>query len=204
MIKNIIFDFGKVLVDFDFPQFMRRIFDDPVDMAEFSTLILSKEWNAILDKEDKPFGEYMQDLKNMYPQYEKYIEAFDSRYQEIMTGEIAGMYEVLNELKWRGFKLYGLTNWCSKVYDTINSYEIFKLLDGRVISSEEHLLKPYPEIYQCLLERFQLKAEECVFTDDKEENILGAKSVGIDGIVFQNALQFKRDLEIKLAAANNV
>ena len=203
MIKNIIFDFGKVLVDYDFPQFMRRFFDDPVEMTRFANVILSKEWNAILDKEDKPFGEYMQDLKNMYPQYEKQIEAFDTRYQEIMTGEIPGMYEVLSNLKQRGFKLYGLTNWCSKVYDTINSYEIFKLLDDRIISSEEHLLKPYPEIYQCLLDRFQLKAEECIFTDDKEENILGGRTVGIDGIVFQNAQQFHHDLEAKLAAAND-
>lgn len=199
MIKNIVFDFGLVLVNYDFPQFLNKLFDNQEELEKFANVVLSKHWNSLLDKEDKPFSEYMMDLKQLYPQYTEQFDAFDHRFQEIILGEVPGMYEILADLKQRGYKLYGLTNWSSKVYDTINSYEIFKLLEGQVISSEEHLLKPYPEIYQVLLDRFHLNPSETIFTDDREENIVGGQAVGIDGIVFQNAEQFSRELEKKLS-----
>lgn len=195
MIKNIILDFGKVLVDYDFKQFIDKIIPNESDRHKFSCLVLSPYWNNIFDKEDKPFDEYIADLKQLYPQYAPYTDAFDKRYQEIMTGEIPGMCEVLADLKQRGYKLYGLTNWCSKVYEVMNTYPIFKLLDGQVISCEEHIIKPDAAIYHRLLEKLNLKADECVFTDDREVNIIGAEACGIKGIVFHNAEQFKQELE---------
>lgn len=198
MIKNIILDFGKVLVDYDFPQFINKIIPNENDRHKFSCLVLSPYWNNIFDKEDKPFGDYIHDLKQLYPQYEAYIDAFDKRYQEIMTGEIPGMYEVLTDLKQRGYKLYGLTNWCSKVYEVMETYPIFKLLDGQVISCEEHLIKPDAALYHRLLEKLNLKADECIFTDDREVNIIGAEACGIKGIVFHNAAQFKQELNTLL------
>ena len=62
--------------------------------------------------------------------------------------------------------------------------EVFAEADGIIISGREHLLKPYPEIYQLLLSRYDLKAEECVFIDDREDNVEGARKVGMEGIVF--------------------
>ena len=80
------------------------------------------------------------------------------------------------------------------VHITMAQYEIFKLLDGQVISSEEHFIKPEPEIYERLFARFNLKPEECVFTDDRPENIEGGRALGMEGIVFQNAEQYEREL----------
>ena len=77
----------------------------------------------------------------------------------------------------------------------MKNYDIFDLLDGQVISSEVHLLKPEPEIYQHLLEKFGLQAEECVFTDDKAINVEGAEKVGLHGIVFQDAAQYAHELK---------
>lgn len=199
MIKNIIFDFGKVLVDYDFPQFLHKIIADETERHRFSCLVLSPYWNNLFDKEDKPFGEYIQYLKEQYPHFEPYIDAFDKRYQEIMTGEIPGMRDILQNLKQRGYKLYGLTNWCSKVYEVLETYEIFQLLDGQIISCEEHLIKPDAAIYHRLLEKLDLKADECIFTDDREVNIIGAEACGIRGIVFRNYEQFKQELEEILA-----
>lgn len=198
MIKNIILDFGKVLVDYDFKQFIDKIIPNESDRHKFSCLVLSPYWNNIFDKEDKPFGTYIQELKAQFPSFEPYIDAFDKRYQEIMTGEVPGMREVLTDLKQRGYKLYGLTNWCSKVYEVMNTYPIFKLLDGQVISCEEHIIKPDAAIYHRLLEKLNLKADECVFTDDREVNIIGATACGIKGIVFHNAEQFKQELNTLL------
>ena len=102
-----------------------------------------------------------------------------------------------------GYKLYGLTNWCSKVYQTIEQFEIFKLLDGYVISSEEKVIKPEPEIYQRLFAKFNLCPEECIFTDDKEENIVGGELLGMRGIVFNNAKQYEKKLRQMISDSNN-
>ena len=119
---------------------------------------------------------------------------YDTHYQEMIHGEIEGMYDLLNELKDKGHSLFGLTNWSYKVYDVIKKYPIFSLLDGMVISSEVHLLKPDVRIYQCLMGKYGLKAEECVFIDDRKENVEAARSIKMQGIVFVDALQLRCNL----------
>ena len=75
-------------------------------------------------------------------------------------------------------------------------FEIFNLLDGYIISSEEKVIKPEAEIYHCLFNRFNLKPEECIFADDRAENIEGGRRVGMEGIVFTDARQYERELRI--------
>ena len=67
-------------------------------------------------------------------------------------------------------------------------------MDDRLISSEEKMIKPYVEIYQRFCEKFGFKPEECVFTDDKLKNILGARQAGMHGIQFFNAARFEQEL----------
>ena len=76
----------------------------------------------------------------------------------------------------------------------MEQYDIFNLLDGYIISSEVHKIKPEPGIYQCLFDRFSLKPEECVFADDKEENVEASRKEGMPAIVFKNAEQFEAEL----------
>ena len=195
MIKNLIFDFGKVLVDYDFSHVINQFFTDKKKEEEFYNLFASLKFLDICDKEDKPFSQIMQDMRKRYPQYAKEAMMYEERYMEFVIGEIEDMRAVLTEMKKRGYKLYGLTNWCSMVHKVMKKYEIFSLLDGRVISSEEHIIKPDVAIYNRLLEKYGLKPEECVFTDDKPVNIIGAQKVGMKTILFENATQYKRELE---------
>ena len=105
------------------------------------------------------------------------------------------MYDLLSTLKRNGYPVYGLSNWSSKVYETMQNFpHIFSLLDDRVLSCEEHLLKPEADIYLRALERFGLKAEECVFVDDKQANIDGCRAVGIDGILFKGTDDLRKEL----------
>ena len=195
MIKNLIFDFGKVLVDYDFSHVINQFFTDKKKEEEFYNIFASLKFLDICDKEDKPFSQIMQDMRERYPQYAKEAMMYEERYMEFVIGEIEGMRAVLTEMKKRGYKLYGLTNWCSMVHKVMKKYKIFSLLDGRVISSEEHIIKPDVAIYNRLLEKYGLKPEECVFTDDKPVNIIGAQKVGMKTILFENATQYKRELE---------
>lgn len=199
MIKDLIFDFGKVLVDYDFGRFFRKYIPDGERCMRFVPVLYNEELQRALDREVRPFDEIMEEVVRNNREFEPEIRIFCERYQEIITQEVPGMRELLLQLKSEGYKLYGLTNWCSKVYDTINQFEIFKLLDGYVISSEEKVIKPEAAIYQRLFEKFNLKAEECIFTDDRAENIEGGKAVGMDGIVFVDAKQYEAELRGKLA-----
>ena len=199
MIKNLIFDFGKVLVDYDFEAFFRKHIPDTERCKAFAPVLYNEEIQRLLDREAKPFDEIMEKIIRMNPEFEPEIRMFEERYAEIVTGEVEGMYELLSQLKSEGYKLYGLTNWCSKVHQTIAQFEIFKLLDGYIISSEEKFIKPEPEIYQRLFTKFNLRPEECIFTDDREENIIGGKSFNMGGILFKNTKQYEEELRLILS-----
>jgi len=194
MIRNLIFDFGKVLVDYDFEAFFLKHIPDAERRRAFTPVLYNVELQQLLDRETRPFDEIMDEVINNNKEYEHEIRTFMDLYPTIVTSEMPGMYDLLGRLKSEGYRLYGLTNWCSKVHLTMEQFPIFKLLDGQVISSEEHVIKPEPTIYQCLFERFNLNPEECVFADDREENIEGGRDLGMDGIVFTDAIQYEREL----------
>ncbi len=194
MIKNLIFDFGKVLVDYDFEEYFRKQIPDTERCRAFVPILQNEDVQNMLDREEKPFEEALQELIDRHKDFEHEIRVFMEHYPEIVKCEMPGMRNLLCLLKKEGYRLYGLTNWCSKVHITMAQYEIFKLLDGQVISSEEHFIKPEPEIYERLFARFNLKPEECIFTDDRPENIEGGRALGMEGIVFQNAEQYEREL----------
>lgn len=109
------------------------------------------------------------------------------------------MFGLMKSLKGKGYRLLGLSNWSTKVFDIMDKFpRIFGLLDGYLVSHKVHLLKPHKEIYEAFCQKFDVKPEECVFIDDKPANIEGAKTVGMSGIVFKNAAQLEAELETLL------
>lgn len=198
MIKNLIFDFGKVLIDYDFSLTANRFFQNSEDGEEFFRIFSEPKFIEKCDLEFEPFDEIIDEAKIQYPQYAEALQLFTVHYADFVTGEIPGMKELLTQLKDEGFKLYGLTNWCSKIRKIMEIYDIFDLLDGSIISAEEHLIKPDPAIYLRLCEKFHLNPSECLFADDKPENIEGAKKVGMQGIVFVSAEQYEKELREKI------
>ena len=194
MIKNLIFDFGKVLVDYDFEAFFRKYIPDAERCLAFTHVLNNVELQQLLDCEERPFEVIMEEWIEKNKEFEPEIRYFNEHYPEIVTNEVEGMYELLTQLKAEGYKLYGLTNWCSKVHLTMAQFPIFKLLDGQIISSEEKVIKPEPEIYQKLFDKFNIKPEECIFADDRAENIEGGRRLGMNGIVFTDAKQYEREL----------
>lgn len=185
MIKNIIFDFGGVFVDWNPHYVYDPYFGDLEKSTWFLQNICTLAWNMELD-ENKSFQQGVQELSAKYPEWAKEIQMYDERwYDMISQTPIPGMYEYAKELKERGYKLYGLSNWNNDKFMLVrNVFPIFDLLDDMVISGREGVVKPKPEIYQLLLNRFGLKASECVFVDDNLTNVKAAREVGIHAIQF--------------------
>lgn len=193
--KALVFDFGGVLVDWNPHHLYDSYFGSKEKATWFLENICTNEWNSQMDG-GKPFCQGVAELSAQYPEYAKDIEAYFNRWIEMMGTEIEGMYGLLQEYKTKGYTLLGLTNWSSETFCQVKDvYSIFKLLDGMVVSAEEHCIKPSPRIYQILLERFGLNASDCVFIDDRQPNIDGADAVGMTGILFTSAQDLREKLE---------
>ncbi|MBQ7908329.1 MAG: HAD family phosphatase [Elusimicrobiaceae bacterium] len=193
--KTIVFDFGGVLVDWNPRHLYRKIFASHEEMEWFLANVCTNAWNARQDA-GRSFAEGIALLKEQYPAYSQQIEAYFSRWEEMLGLEIEGSRQIIQELKSKGYKLYGLSNWSAETFPKAEArFDILAQMHGRVVSGEEKLIKPDPRIYERFLERFSLRAEKCVFIDDNAANVAAAHTVGMDGIVFKNAEQLREELQ---------
>ena len=193
--KNIIFDFGGVLVDWNPRHLYRKIFSSEEEMEGFLAQVCNGEWNAKQDA-GRPFAQAVAELQKQYPQYTEQIAAYFDRWGEMLGGEIPGMADLVRMLKRKGYKLYGLTNWSAETFPLARAkYSVFDMLDGMVVSGEEHIIKPDPEIYKRLLTRFQLRAPDCLFIDDSPANVAAARQLGFDAVRFESAAALERELK---------
>lgn len=199
MIKNLIYDFGRVLVTYDFEHISSFGFASEEDLQSFINIVSDPAFVRRCDLELIPFEDLIREMQHTYPQWKEQWQLFYDRYLEFVTGEMPGMYAYMTELKARGYKLYGLSNWCSTIYRVMKEYKIFNLLDGFVVSSDYQVVKPDPAIYRILLDKYDLKAEECVFADDRADNVEAAQQVGMQAIVFTTTEAYKEALEPLLA-----
>lgn len=182
MIKNIIFDFGGVLLDWN-PHYVFDPYFGSREKAQwFIDNICTAEWNSSLDA-GKPFSEGIDELSALHPEWEKEIRMYHTQWLGMMGGQIDGMYDIVKDLKDKGYHIYGLTNWAAETFNMVKDmYPVLSLMEGIVVSGEEKVIKPSPEIYRILLERYALKPSECVFIDDNENNVKAAEALGIKGI----------------------
>lgn len=195
MIRNIIFDFGAVLVDWDPHHLYVPYFQDTAKAEWFLTEICPYSWNTEADA-GRTTAEITAERIVLFPAWEKEIRMYYDRWIEMMGEEIPGMQQLIRDLKDRGYGVYGLTNWSRETFPLVRDrYPVFGLLDGYVVSGEEMTKKPDPALYRILLERYGLRGEECVFIDDNPANAAGGESLGIRGLVFRNAEQVRADLE---------
>lgn len=191
-IKNVVFDFGGVLLDWNPRYFYRTFFRDEKELEYFLTEVCSPEWNAAQDR-GRPFAEGIKLLQLEHPQYREAIQLFFDRWEVMLKSEIPEGVNLLHELKEEGYGIYGLTNWSAETIQTVyRKYDFFKLFDGIVVSGEEKLIKPDKRIYEVLLNRYSLNAEECIFLDDSPANIKAAKELGFKAVLFD-----KKEMIIK-------
>lgn len=197
MIENIVFDYGGVLVQYDFVAFFGKLLGSREQGRWFMDHVLPEEVGAAMDRELHPFDYYIRQQQERWPEYADTLSYFASHYTDVFTVETPGIRELILVLKERGFHVYGLSNWSSKLLEVKAKFSIFGLITDELVSKDVHLLKPDPAIYQAFLGKFHLKADTCLFLDDKAENIKGCQSVGMQGIRFNRENPAETILEIK-------
>lgn len=198
MIKNIIFDFGGVLLDWNPRYLYKSYFNNDEEMEHFLADICNGEWNIKQDA-GRPFAEAVKELQTKFPEYAEAIQMYDDDWEKMLKCELPGSIDLLKELKSMGYGIYGLTNWSAeKIGYAFANYSFFSLFDGIVVSGVEKVVKPDRKIYEILLERYSLKPGECVFIDDNQDNVDMAKVLGINAIRFDNIGNVKEHLETLL------
>jgi HAD superfamily hydrolase (TIGR01509 family) len=177
--RVIVFDIGNVLLDWDPRHLYRRIFTDAERMEWFLENICHQMWNREQDR-GRAWADAVAERIAAHPEWEDEIRAFDARWHETVAGEIEVNVRLLEALKAAGWPLYSITNFSrEKFAECLERYSFMGLFDGIVVSAHDRLMKPEPAIYRVLLNRYRLKAAECLLIDDVLENCEGAKAVGM-------------------------
>ena len=186
MIRSIVFDMGGVLIRYEPELFLQRLGVTDADRALLRREVFSSiEW-ARLDRGSLRDAEARALMRARLPErLHAAVYTLVSEWERPML-PIEGMEELIRELKARGYGIYLLSNASFRQHEYWPLVPGSALFDGTLISADVGLVKPQPEIYRLLCERFSLKAEECVFIDDVGQNAEGAYYSGMHAIVFHN------------------
>ena len=195
MIKTIIFDIGKVLMDYDFEAFIKKIYPNR-EIAEgvTSALFGDGRWDEV-DRGVLSDCELRASFVNAAPQWKKEILYV---YEHIGDGFYPMSYakDWICELKERGFQVLYLSNYSTHAMaSNWKVLDFLPLMDGGVFSCDAKMLKPDREIYEWICQKYNLVPSECVFFDDKKENVYAAAAYGMYAIQFTDYEQAKQSLE---------
>jgi 2-haloacid dehalogenase len=191
---TVVFDIGNVLLRWDPRNLYRRIFDDEAEMEWFLSHVCTHDWNIEQDR-GRDWDEAVALLVKDHPKHESQIRAFHERWHETVSGVVEENVAVLQRLRDAGVPNYCITNFSSPKFAL--AQERFPFLagfDGIIVSGDERLLKPDPDIYHLLLDRYRLKAGDCVFIDDSRANVEVARQVGMHAIHYIDGIDLTGEL----------
>ena len=144
-----------------------------------------------------PESEVIDEMVKVAPEYEEEIRLFFRDGKDKVVKAFDYATDWIKELQSRGYKVYLLSNYPENYFElhTHNQLDFASIVDGKIISGMVKMVKPDADIYQCLFDTYNLKPEECVFLDDRPENIEGGEKLGMRGIVFESYEDAKAKLE---------
>lgn len=186
MIKNVILDMGNVLLDYN-PEFVLERFCSSEEEKNIirRELFEGPEW-AMGDRgeiRDKDRYDY---VKERVPR--EHWEALKRCANEwaVCMVPLPGAKDFCEFVKQKRYGIYVLSNASDLFYEYFLNFSPLDYFDGVVVSVDVHITKPDRGIYRYLLEKYHLKAEECLFIDDRADNVEGARKVGMQAVQFVN------------------
>lgn len=185
-VSNVIFDVGNVLIDFCWEKTceMLHFSRDIIDAFE-KNMILTDVWD-MLDEGTISLEYAILRFIEAMPQYENEVRLF-WEHADTFVEEYDYAFELIKELKEKGYKVYLLSNYPLDMYKLHwPAFRFFELVDGYIVSAVEKLRKPDIRIYKLLCERYGLEPSACVFFDDRQINVDAAIEVGMQGILFES------------------
>jgi 2-haloacid dehalogenase len=188
-IDTIIFDLGGVLIDWNPEYVYLDVFNgDREKMKWFFDHICTHDWNENQDA-GYSLAKATEERVALFPEHEELIRMYYGRWVEMLGEAIFDTVDILDNLvSKKQHKIVALTNWSHETFPiALERFEFLHWFEGIVVSGEEKTRKPFKEIYETTLNRFNIKAEQSIFIDDNLRNIEAANALGINGVHFKNS-----------------
>ena len=184
MIKNVVFDIGNVILNFDYMKVISQ-YTDSIEEKKFilDNIMNSPEWlgyslidTGFITKEEAI--QIVQDRTNHIN--DNLVQNFWNNYNNYAFVD-KRVLNLIERLKNKGYKVYLLSNMNEYTFNKVKASNLFNIVDGYVLSYLVHQVKPYISIYKTLISKYNLTVSECLFIDDNENNINTANSLGMIG-----------------------
>ena len=198
-VDAVVFDLGNVLIRWDPAPAVAAavgteraaafLSDDGFDFAE---------WNAANDA-GRPWEDAEREAIGAHPHLEEEIRGYRTHFGASLVEEIAGTVEILRELHSADIPVLALTNWAEETFPVaLDRFEFLDLFED-IISGEEGVAKPDPEIFEILEERMSHLGglDDCIFIDDSLVNVAAAQEAGLDAIHFTDPEHLRQDLIVR-------
>ena len=187
MIKNIISDIGNVLFEFDTTGFINKNIETE-DKEKFFDLVFGSENWQLMDKGDLAFEDAREYFLSVFPKYKDSLNKLFDSSLTLCHNMNNNNINILKEYKEKEYNIYYLSNMTVETFKCLREKTDFfdKTCIGGIVSAYEKMIKPNEEIYKLLLNRFNLKAEECLFVDDNLDNVNAAIKLGINSFQLKN------------------
>jgi len=194
-VDTVLFDLGKVLLDWDPRYFYRDLFGgDDQALERFVAEVVTIEWLRELDT-GTPVDRAIAEHQLRFPQFADMIAMWPQGWPHMLRGEIAGSVEILTELRDRGMRLFALTNFSVETYPIARSrFSFLSWFEDVVMSGEHGITKPDPRIYRIAIERCRLSPARTVFVDDLRANVEAAREHGFHALQFTGPDKLREDL----------
>ena len=190
-----IFDVGHVLFEWD-PRFLfEKLIADPDELDWFLSNVVTKDWHFQTDA-GRPLATMLEERIAQFPDHEALIRAYAQRWNETVPGPVPGSHDLVRALHDRAVPLYAITNFGHEFWAGFRPEQpIFDLFEDILVSGTEKMMKPDAAIYALAIERFDVDPSQCLFIDDRIENVRGAEAAGMHGHVFQDAETLRAELK---------
>lgn len=194
MIDTVVFDVGNVLVAWDPRIPFRKVFDE-AKLEWFLSEVCSHDWNLQQDL-GRDWLEAEAEAIARHPAYAEEIRLYRKNWGEMVPGDLAENVRIKERLEAAGVPVYAITNFALDTFDEARArFPYLHTFRDTVISAVERVAKPDPRIYRTLLDRNNLRPEQCVFIDDSPANAAGARAVGMAAIHYTPATDLEAELK---------
>lgn len=195
MVKNVIFDLGAVLIEWDPALAFADNFDTRAEAEDWMHRIGFHDWNRVQDG-GRSFSEGLAAARAQHGALADPLKGYLAAFHLTIEKPVPGSWQIVQALVARDVPLYAITNWAADTWPAaLQAYpQLEQAFRDIVVSGQAGLLKPGAAIYELLMQRNGLIAAECIFIDDSLKNVEGARALGIDAIHFTDAEELGKAL----------
>ncbi|WP_159978701.1 MULTISPECIES: HAD family phosphatase [unclassified Novosphingobium] len=193
-VEAVVFDVGRVLVQWDMRRLFARLIDEPARLDWFMANVVTEAWHFEHDA-GRDLGEMVATRKAEFPGHDDLLDAYATRFGETIPGNVPGSHEIVRELAARSVPLFAITNFASQFWRDYRAGEaLFDLFGDIVVSGDEKIAKPDARIFDLAARRFGHAPAAMLFIDDNAANIDAARTLGWQVHHFHEAGALRADL----------